>query len=341
MPTLTAGVPKCVNYDVDRSCFEMDHELLDVQEVAGILKIARNTVYELIKRGELSYSKVGKQMRVSRAEVDSYLQGTRGKTTANTLGANDTSDGRRTSTVLTGREDMMKGNELIICGQDVSLDILVSHLNTKYESIPVYRSHFGSYNGIYALYQGKVNVATAHLWDGDNDDYNVSYIKKMMPGIPTVIVRFGSRKEGFYIQEGNPKYIMGWGDLKRTDITIANREKGSGVRVLLDEKLRLMGVSGETIAGYGNEFKTHLAVATQVSGGYCDLAIGSEKGCQSLAGVSFIPLQTECYDLVIKKSDAKKPQFEAILEIMTNDDFKHDIATAAGFDVTQTGKIIT
>jgi putative molybdopterin biosynthesis protein len=319
----------------------IDRELLDVQEVAVILKIARNTVYELIKRGELNCSKVGKQMRVSQAEVDAYLQRSKGKSAANTwLEQNNVSTRRSQLPLQTARDDIIKGSELIICGQDVSLDILVSHLNTKYENIPVYRSHLGSYNGIYALYQGKVNVATAHLWDGDEDAYNLTYIKKMMPGIPTVVVRIGQRKEGFYIQEGNPKSIVGWLDLKRNDITIANREKGSGVRVLLDERLRLMGISGETINGYNSEFKTHLAVATQVSGGLADLGIGSEKGCQSMTGVSFIPLQTECYDLVIKKSDVDKPQFEAMLDVMLHDDFKNDIQKAAGFDVSQTGKII-
>ncbi|NLT13958.1 MAG: helix-turn-helix domain-containing protein, partial [Clostridiales bacterium] len=48
----------------------MNSDLLSTQEVAGILKIARNTVYELIKRGELTCSKVGKQMRISQSEVD-------------------------------------------------------------------------------------------------------------------------------------------------------------------------------------------------------------------------------------------------------------------------------
>lgn len=315
----------------------MDNDLLSTQEVSEILKIARNTVYELIKRGDINCSKVGKQMRVSRAEVEAYLR--------RSMGKNQIKDGPRPFNncapyISTGKEELIKGNELIICGQDVSLDILISHLNTKFESIPVYRSFFGSYNGIYALYQGKVNVATAHLWDGDRNEYNVSYIKKMMPGIPAVVVRIGQRKEGMYVQEGNPKGIKGWEDLKRDDITIANREKGSGVRVLLDEKLRLMGFSGEKLDGYQNEFKTHLAVATQVSGGQADIAIGSEKGCQNLSGIQFIPLQTECYDLVIKKTDANKPQFSALLEILASESYKRDIQKAAGFDVSQTGKII-
>lgn len=315
----------------------MDNDLLSTQEISEILKIARNTVYELIKRGDLNCSKVGKQMRVSRAEVDSYLQRSMGKNRQN-----DKSEPFKANTAQIPfiKEDLMKGNELIICGQDVSLDILVGYLNTKYDSIPVYRSYFGSYNGIFALYQGKVNVSTAHLWDGDRDEYNVSYIKKMMPGIPAVVVRIGQRIEGIYVQEGNPKGINGWEDLKRDDISIANREKGSGVRVLLDERLRLMGLCGEKIDGYRNEFKSHLAVAAQVSGGQADLGIGSEKGCQNLSGIQFIPLQTECYDLVIKKTDANKPQFSALLEILASESYKRDIQKAAGFDVSQTGKII-
>ena len=279
-------------------------------------------------------------MRVSQAEVEDYLRRSREKGPGR-AGAVEEPGAAVPSVIPAGRDDIIRGNELIICGQDVSLDILVTHLSTKYEGIPVYRSHLGSYNGIYALYQGKVNVATAHLWDGDTGEYNVSYIKKMMPGIPTVVVRIGQRQEGLYVQEGNPKGITGWDDFRRSDLTLANREKGSGVRVLLDEKLRLMGVTGDSIAGYGREYKTHLAVATQVASGVADIGVGSEKACQGLSGITFIPLQTECYDLLIKKSDAGKPQFRAILDIMASGDFKRDIAKAAGFDVSQTGRIIS
>lgn len=88
----------------------MDRELLDVQEVAALLKIARNTVYELIKRGELNCSKVGKQMRVSHAEVDAYLQRTMGKSASSTgLGQNDSSAGRKTQSSPSVREDLMRG----------------------------------------------------------------------------------------------------------------------------------------------------------------------------------------------------------------------------------------
>ena len=46
------------------------------QEVADKLKIKKTTVYELIKRGELSSSKIGKQLRVSEEQLKAYLDST-------------------------------------------------------------------------------------------------------------------------------------------------------------------------------------------------------------------------------------------------------------------------
>ena len=41
------------------------NKLYTAQEIADKLKIKKTTVYELIKRGELESSKIGKQLRIS------------------------------------------------------------------------------------------------------------------------------------------------------------------------------------------------------------------------------------------------------------------------------------
>lgn len=321
----------------------MENDLLSAQEVAAILKIARNTVYELIKRGELISSKVGKQVRVDRQEVESYLSRTKHTNSQNqkALPLNNSIPRNNTNQLYAQIiEETTSENKLIICGQDLSLDILANHINTMAETLQVYRSYLGSYNGIYELYQGRVNVATAHLWDGDTNEYNISFVKKMMPGIPALITRIGKRKQGFYVQKNNPKEITGWADLKRKDIVIVNREKGSGTRILLDEKLRLMGMIGEYIEGYSRECKSHLAAAATVSRGGADIALGSEMAGKSIQGIEFIPLQVECYDLIIKLSDAEKQPYRTILEILSSDAFKMDLISLGGYDTTETGKII-
>ncbi|WP_338652696.1 helix-turn-helix domain-containing protein [Sporosarcina psychrophila] len=48
------------------------HELLDVAEVARRLKCNRNTVYELIRSGQLVGLKLGR-LKVSTMELDDFL----------------------------------------------------------------------------------------------------------------------------------------------------------------------------------------------------------------------------------------------------------------------------
>ena len=49
-------------------------KMLTPQEIADILKIKKTTVYEMIKRGELPSSKIGKQLRVRETDFGVYLK---------------------------------------------------------------------------------------------------------------------------------------------------------------------------------------------------------------------------------------------------------------------------
>jgi excisionase family DNA binding protein len=47
--------------------------LLTVVEVANIMRVSNMTVYRLIKSGQLSAIRVGKNYRIRRADMDRYL----------------------------------------------------------------------------------------------------------------------------------------------------------------------------------------------------------------------------------------------------------------------------
>ncbi len=55
---------------VDRSFGE---PLLTVAEVANIMRVSNMTVYRLIKSGQLSAIRVGKNYRIRRGDIDRYL----------------------------------------------------------------------------------------------------------------------------------------------------------------------------------------------------------------------------------------------------------------------------
>lgn len=50
------------------------HEWLKVPEVAEVLRIARSRAYELVGTGEIPAVKIGRSVRVSRKELDRWLQ---------------------------------------------------------------------------------------------------------------------------------------------------------------------------------------------------------------------------------------------------------------------------
>lgn len=312
-----------------------NNQALTAQDVADILKIAKNTVYELIKRGELNSYKVGRKVRFTQADIDEYISRSKSiqpaPEVAETVPMTSKESHDFTAATPTG--------DFIICGQDLMLDVLSSQVE-HFQGIRTLRSYIGSYNALVNLYQGNIQVATAHLWDGDTDTYNLPYVRRLLPGIPTVIINLAYRMQGLYVKKGNPKKISGWQDFARPDLTMINREKGAGSRILLDEHLRLLGIDGQKISGYQRESQSHFAVASIVSRGGADLAVGQEKVALQMKNIDFIPLQKERYDLVIKKADLQAPAIKAILEIIQSDEYRMEFEGIAGYDISEMGKVM-
>lgn len=316
-----------------------ENTVLTPQEVAEILKIAKNTVYELVKRGELNGYKVGKKIRIDLKDVEEYKNRTK-NITLKEAAAEKVISTLPAETSCFPEEDINLSSGFIICGQDLLVDILSRFLEHSHYNIRTFRSCIGSYNGLSALYMGKVKIATTHLWDGDTGQYNIPYVRRLLPGIPCIIVHLACRMQGFYVAKGNPKNIKDWEDLKRSDVNIINREKGSGTRILLDEHLRLLNIPSKKITGYNRECFSHLAVASTVARGGADVGLGNEKISFQVNNIDFIPLQKERYELVIKKEDLEKPEFKAVLEIVKSNMFKRELSALGGYDISETGNIV-
>ena len=316
----------------------MNSTSLTPLEVAELLKITKNTVYELIKRGELPAYKVGRKLRIDKEDIDNYIKSQK----SSTISSPDTQQQEITLNDIPSEKNETKLDDksIIICGQDMILDILSRNIESSLPSIKSYRSYMGSYNGLYNLYNNKSSIASSHLWDWETSEYNIDFVKKLLPGIPCTIINLTYRTQGFYVQKGNPKNINGWEDLKRDDLSYVNREIGCGVRVLLDGKLRELNISSNEINGYNYEENSHLAVASAVARGKVDFGIGIEKVATQIAHIDFIPRQKERYDLVIKTNDLENPIYKQILNIINSDTFKDELEGLGGYDLKDTGKII-
>lgn len=317
---------------------------LTPEEVAGILKIAKNTVYELIKRGDLVAYRVGRKIRVDPRDVEVYKnQGKKlERPHSSSLPSYEPSNEPHClQTKVPLKKELVPYHQgLVICGQDILLDILALHIEQHPHGVRTFRSYVGSFDGLIAVYQGKAHMTAIHLWDEDTGTYNIPYVRRLIPGIPMVVIHLACRMQGFYVAKGNPRKIMNWNDLTHPGLRFINREKGCGTRVLLDERLRKLGVDRRLISGYEREEFSHLAVASAVGRGETDVALGNQKASFQVRNIDFVPLQKERYELAIKKEYLEKPPFHAVLEIIQSREFKTELEGLGDYDLAETGRII-
>ena len=302
---------------------------LSTQEVADILHVSKSTIYDLIKKGEIHSYKIGRKVRFTQDDVDAYIARSRHKHATQPVKNINTY-----STLLTPEEK--KNPQLILAGQDVVLDILANYL--QQESVDAARTYLGSFEGLLSLYQDNIHVAACHLFDGF--DYNTSFVRSLMPGVPAVLINVSYRSQGFYVQKGNPKNIKGWSDLGREDITVLNRRVGSSARILMDVQLKRLGIPAAKVKGYDKIMKSHLTMAQAIANGEADLAIGTERVSKQMEGLEFIPLLEERFDLVIRKEAMETQEMQKLLGILRSPAFRSEVAAFSGNDYRDLGKII-
>ena len=301
------------------------------QEIADKLKIKKNTVYELIKRGELSSSKVGKQLRVSEEQLALYLK------TASSSPSQEMSlrapDFQPESSLLK-RDYLLHSNGLILCGQtSPALELLLSQMSIHPDGIPVLQSHMNSYNGLYSLYFRKAHIASASL--------SVEDICRLVPGTELTVICLYEYPVGLYVQKGNPKQIETIRDLTRPDITFANREKGSTRRIFLDRILLKEQISPKSIAGYERELVSDLSTAAAIIDGSADAALGEELVVRQTKALSFLPLKKLPMYLVMETASLEKPGFTPLLEIIRSEEYRTILKNQTGYDTSHTGEIRT
>ena len=303
---------------------------LSTQEVAQILHVSKSTIYDLIKKGEIHSYKIGRKVRFTQDDVDAYIARSPHEHSTRPVKNIDTH-----STLLTPEID--ENPDLILSGQDVVLDILANYL--QQEGISIARTYLNSFEGLLSLYQDNIHVAACHLFDGF--DYNASFVRSLMPGVPAVLVNISYRTQGFYVKTGNPKNIKGWSDLGREDITVLNRRVGSSARILMDIQLKRLGISASKVKGYDKIMKSHLTMAAAVAAGEADLAIGTERISHQIEELDFIPLLEERFDLVIKKEMLETDAVKKLMKTLQSPVFRQEIARFSGNDYRDLGKLIT
>ena len=235
-------------------------------------------------------------------------------------------------------KDEAAQKRLVLAGCDPATGLL-SRMVEKHSGVEIVSAAASSRLALEWLADGKVHIAGSHLEDPKTGEFNLPYIRKQFPGDDFTVVTFARWEEGLVIASGNPKSIRGIDDLARKNVKFVNREPGSGRRGLLDKLVDKMGLEGNKIQGYDRVAYGHLAAAYFVLSRDADVCLATRSAAQTF-GLDFIPLNSERYDLVMRKKTTDLPAVKSFLDVLQRATLRRKLEVLAGYDTSQTGMIV-
>jgi excisionase family DNA binding protein len=295
--------------------------LLSTKEVAKFINVNEKMVYSLVSEKGLPATKITGKWLFPKHLVEQWIE-------ANTINYPDS-----------GIQLPPYDGLLIITGSnDPLLDRAISLFNSHYPDQVAVFGNLGSMGGLSALRKNLCHIASSHLLQENESEYNFDFAIKELDQMPAV-VNFCRREQGILVQKGNPQSISTVADLAQAGIKIVNRSLSTGTRLLLDRELEKAGLNGEKIEGYSNEVSRHLDVGLEVLAGRADAG----PGIRAVAGVldiGFIPLRWERFDLMISKNRFFDEGIQRFLGLLHEKEFREMATRLEGYDIDLGGKMV-
>ena len=228
--------------------------------------------------------------------------------------------------------------KLVMAGCDPAIG-LVSRMVERLSGVEIVSAAASSRLALEWLKQGKVHVAGSHLEDPETGEFNLPFVRRELPGNEFTVITFAQWEEGFVTAPGNPKGIRTACDLALRHVRFINREAGSGSRSLLDRLLKEAGIGAQRVAGYDRVAFGHLAAAYAVLAGDADCCLATRSAAQTF-GLDFVPLRSERYDFVMRRSTLETPAAQTLLDILQRATLRRKLEVLAGYDTAQTGTVL-
>ncbi len=301
----------------------MSGELMNTKEVAKYLDIHEKQVYLLIKAGKIPCTRVTGKWIFPIKLIDEWIQAS----------AQDSLQQARK------RINSIEGALLAAGSNDPVLDMLLTAIKKDHPAFNIFSANTGSVSGLEALNSGLTDIAFAHLFDPKTGDYNTPYLKQYCPDNHPVVVNLFYRQIGFLIAKSQSNIFQGWESLKNKNLRFINRQRGSGIRILLDYELQSRGINFGDISGYENEVYTHFEVGLSLVSNEADVGIASAAVAKIL-DLHFQPLVSERFDMILDKDIFFQPAIQALIETLQSEQFKSRVEKIGNYDFKDAGRIL-
>ncbi len=288
-------------------------ELLTTDEAAAYLRLSARKLYELVAQGAVPCSKVTGRWLFPKTALDRWVAA-------------------GFSTPRLARED---APPIVGGSHDPLLEWALRDSGSALASLVE-----GSESGLRRLARGEVVIASIHLHrhDGDDADANRDAVAAT-PGLhDAVLIAFARREQGLLVAPGNPLNLADLQSIVASKARIAQRPVGAGAQLLLMSLLAASGLPPEALSPAKDPCPTGNDIAQAIRAGRADCGIAT-RSAATAAGVDFVPLVWEHFDLVLRQRDYFLPAPQRLFGFLRSAAFAAQARELGGYDVAEAGHV--
>ena len=289
-------------------------EFLTTSEAADYIRLGERKLYELVTSGEIPCSKVTGKWLFPRQELDLWVL----------------SGLSRPAGMITADPPPIVGGS-----QDDLLEWTLRESGSGLASLTE-----GTARGVERLQRGEVIAAAVHFHSEDvaAEDGNIAALRAM-PGLhDAVLVGMVRREQGLLVPPENPKQLRSLADVLASGAQMAVRQPGAGAQMLLDVLLTRAGAGLKDLRRLEPPCLTGPDLAAAIRTGKADCGIATRAAAKS-AGLDFVPLLWENFDLLMRQRSYFRPQLQALIGFLGDRRLKQRAAELTGYDAAPAGQI--
>jgi molybdate-binding protein len=184
-----------------------------------------------------------------------------------------------------------------------------------------------------------VVAAAIHLHDLDRPeaDANRERVAAEPALADAVLIGFAAREQGLIVAANNPLGIGSLPDACTRQLRAAVRPEGAGAQQLLLALLRRdgLGIADLDVALIA---PTGPDIAQAIRAGHADLGVAT-RAIATAAGLDFLPLGAERFDLLMRQRDYFRPPMQSLLALLREPRFAARAQELGGLDVSGAGSV--
>jgi excisionase family DNA binding protein len=288
-------------------------DLLTTDEAAAYLRLSERKLYELVANGAVPCTKVTGKWLFPRAALDRWLM----------------------AGLVLPALAQAPAPPIVGGSHDPLLEWVLRESGSGLASLPE-----GSEAGLRRLARGEITAAAIHVHrlDGDDEAANLDAVADA-PGLhDVVVIAYARREQGFVLAPGNPLQLRDVAGVAARRARLALRPQGAGAQLLLLALLARAGLAFDALALVKPVCPTGADIAQAVRSGRADCGIATRSVAQA-AGLDFVPLTWERFDLALHQRDYFRPGLQALFKFVRTAAFRDRAAELAGYDVSEAGDV--